>query len=87
MGKGDEMTKGNRSTKPQNNNGHKVTPKTNYPASQRVVSEPCPVCHKETTHVYATRGLKRYCKCKHCGWTWSIAEYGNTPAGPVVDNR
>jgi len=76
-------TKRTRSTKPRVTNGTKVTPKTGVPASQRVTSDPCPMCHSEDTHVYATRGIKRYCKCRHCGWTWAIASYGNEPAGPV----
>jgi len=85
MGERDAMNdrRNGKSTKPKLHNGQKVTPSTGVPASQRVVSEACPVCHKETTHIYATRGRKRYCKCRHCGWTWSIAEQGNMPTGPV----
>ena len=83
----EQPMKTNRSTKPKSHNGRKVTPKTNVPASQRVVSESCPVCHRDTTHIYATRGLKRYCKCRHCGWTWAIADLGTTPAGPVSDTQ
>jgi len=70
------MSTKNRTTKSKMVNGKRVTPVTEQPASQRVEAPPCPVCPRdlnERTHIYATRGRKRYCKCARCGWTWGVA--------------
>ena len=69
-------TEPTRTTKSKRKNGRRVTPKTEQPASQRVEAPPCQVCppdKRSDTYVYATRGRKRYCKCKRCGWTWGVA--------------
>ena len=62
-----------RTTKPKQVNGAKVTPVKGEPASQRVCAPECQCCHNERTYIYATRGRLRYCKCRRCGWTWSIS--------------
>ena len=61
-------------TKPINGtNGQKLTPTTQQPASQRVISPCCTSCKWMDTYIYATRGSVRYCKCRRCGHTWSHA--------------
>lgn len=61
-----------RSTKAiVNLTGDRVTPVTKLPASQRVEAPPCTSCKSDNTFIYTTRGVLRYCKCRHCGWTYS----------------
>lgn len=80
MDKGDEMmdpqhnkATRRRTTKAKTVDGQRVTPVTELPASNRVESPPCQLCHNENTFIYATRQRVRYCKCRHCGHTWTFA--------------
>jgi hypothetical protein len=62
-----------RSTKAViNENGQRVTPVTQLPASQRVEARKCTSCLSPDTFVYATRQVARYCKCRRCGHTFTI---------------
>lgn len=61
-----------RSTKAVIKDGKRLTPVSGLPASSRVESPPCMACHSQSTFIYATRQIARYCKCRHCGHTWTI---------------
>lgn len=61
--------------------GRRVTPVTGRPASQRVEAPPCPSCRSPNTHVYATRRPVRYCKCRRCGHTYTVAITRPQPGG------
>jgi hypothetical protein len=54
-----------------NQNGERVTPVRGLPASQRVEAPPCVSCKASATFIYTTRGAIRYCKCRHCGHTFT----------------
>ena len=46
------------------------------PAVRQFRTPKCPVCPSEDTFRYAQEALdggrvKKYCKCKRCGWTWT----------------
>lgn len=76
-----------RSTKSVvNPNGQRVTPKTGLPASnQRAEAPNCTSCRSSNTFIYATRQFIRYCKCRHCGHTYSFSRPSTVRATTIID--
>jgi hypothetical protein len=62
------MNEERKTTKPTDGK----TPVSGLPASQRVTAPDCVSCCSEDTFIYCTREVMRYCKCRHCGHTWSF---------------